>query len=137
MNRRGFLIGICAAVAAPAIIKIPGILMPVRNRIDIPEPKVYAHNLLNKIENDIRRCLNSHIFEPNDALTRKIIRNNLDSYLMAIQDKNYIHDFYVACDGTNNPPSSMNKNILNVDLHIKPKNTISWVEINTELKFTK
>jgi hypothetical protein len=36
LSRRGFLAGICAAIAAPAIIRLPGILMPVKNRNLIP-----------------------------------------------------------------------------------------------------
>lgn len=33
MNRRGFLGGLLAAVAAPAVITTPGLLMPVSTRI--------------------------------------------------------------------------------------------------------
>lgn len=37
MNRRGFLFGLSAALAAPAIIRTPGLLMPVKPQLKLPE----------------------------------------------------------------------------------------------------
>jgi hypothetical protein len=36
MNRRGFLGGLIAALAAPAVIRTPGLLMPIKQPVFIP-----------------------------------------------------------------------------------------------------
>ena len=42
-SRRGFLVGLGAAVAAPAVIRTPGLLMPVRSiLIDQPPFETFA-----------------------------------------------------------------------------------------------
>lgn len=40
MNRRGFLGGLIAALSAPAIIRTPGLLMPVRKWLPYDPPDV-------------------------------------------------------------------------------------------------
>lgn len=65
MNRRGLLVGLAAAVAAPAVIRIPGLLMPVKSMV-IPAPTMpevlakmasFMEEAMKAIELDIRMDL--------------------------------------------------------------------------------
>jgi len=41
MNRRGFLTGIIAAAAAPAIIRTPGLIMPIKPALVLPPREIW------------------------------------------------------------------------------------------------
>lgn len=55
MNRRGFLGGLLAAAVAPAIIRTPGLIMPIKPAL-VPVP-VFSYEPIWKIEINIEAIL--------------------------------------------------------------------------------
>lgn len=78
-TRRGFLLGLGAVIAAPAVIRTPGILMPIKS-IDL--------------------------FEPNPSINWRLHKLHLDQYYQRLQAEGAIYDYKVVCDQPNDGSDS-------------------------------
>jgi phage tail sheath protein FI len=96
----------------------------------VPLNKINASRLLNRIERDVEHCLESFMFEPNIPATHAMIKASMNQYLSELQERQAVNGYQIVCDSTNNPPSSINNNQLNVTLMIQPTSSISVHTIN-------
>ena len=85
--------------------------------------------LLIVIEPAIRDLLENFLFELNDTATRSIIATKLESYLEGIKARKGVTDFAVVCDETNNTPTDIDNNRLNVDVYVKPSLSIEEIPV--------
>ncbi|MBD3406148.1 MAG: hypothetical protein GF411_08490 [Candidatus Lokiarchaeota archaeon] len=69
----------------------------------------------------------------NDFFTRHIVGDNMSSFLSHLQSKQAIHNYKVICDETNNTPSVIDSNRINLDVIIQPSLSCEYININ--LKF--
>lgn len=78
-SRRGFIAGIIAAAAAPAIIRIPGILMPVRPVLAVPLVLTWHHIAVVREAGEMLVYLNGEALKPGQSLAE--VRNSGPGYL--------------------------------------------------------
>lgn len=85
--------------------------------------------LLIVIEPAIKELLENFLFELNDAATRSVIETKLEAYLEGIKSRRGITDFDVVADDSNNTASDIDANRLNVDVFIKPTQSIEEIPV--------
>lgn len=90
MNRRNFLTGVAAAVAAPYVITTPGLLMPVR-RIWTPRlwPAPSGHYLMfygGQAHGELRRIVNYQPDNGTMTIDSTMPPHDGDRYLIALED---------------------------------------------------
>lgn len=135
-SRRGFLAGLGALIAAPAIVKATSI-MPVKVYPELIQPTPAALDRINqrfvvlKAKETLEQILEHTLFEPNDAFTRARVSSHVDAYLQDMKNRRAIEDYVVVCDNTNNPPHIIDNNQLYADLYIKPTRSIEYITLNT------
>lgn len=71
--------------------------------------------------------LNSHLFEPNDGMTRAMIVNTMARYLQDLQHNRCISDFKIVCSDENNSPMNIDRDELNIDIFIQPVYAVDYV----------
>jgi len=88
------------------------------------------------IENNIETLLNQFIFENNTDSTRLRVYSILDTFLAGIVASEGLYSQTVVCDGTNNPPSVIDANQLNVDIYVQPTKAIEYIQFTTVITKT-
>jgi len=89
--------------------------------------RINVARLLATIKRNIKRSLETYLFEINEAGTRRSVKNTVDRYLSSIAAKNGIYDWLTICDASNNPGDVIDQNKLNVDILIKPSKVIEFI----------
>ena len=87
-------------------------------------------NLIFDVINNIQYILNSSLFEFNDESTRNFIKNRIDQYFQFTKANSGIDDFVVICDSSNNTETDYINRKINVDVSIKPSQSINFVELS-------
>jgi len=83
--------------------------------------------LLITIEPAVASALEDFLFELNDAATRNLAVAIIDTYMDGIKAKRGVDDFLTVSDDSNNTPSDIDNNIMNVDLFVKPKKAVEFI----------
>jgi len=100
-----------------------------------------VRRLLIQVEKSLAIALRRFIFEPNNDLTRFRVEAIINEYMEmlagqgAFQQEGDDQGFHVVCDRTNNTPAKIDRNILAVDVFIKPVRVIYYV--NLQVTVTK
>jgi len=86
-----------------------------------------------RLENYLRYQLNNlampFLFEPNDATTRKAVKDAFDRFLSELITLRALYDFLVVCDLSNNTPARIDRNELWIDIAIQPVKAIEFIYI--------
>lgn len=94
---------------------------------------MYRKRYNRKLQSLLSDQLSKFLFEPNDRMTWNTITWKLTHYLMGQLENLNIANFKVVCDGTNNPPSSVDRGELNVDIYIQPVKAVDFIQFNVNL----
>jgi Phage tail sheath C-terminal domain len=76
------------------------------------------------------------IFEPNDAITRNEIKQQIEKLLLGLTAQRALYDFLVVCDKSNNTPARIDANELHVDIAIEPVKSVEFIYIPMRLENT-
>jgi hypothetical protein len=87
-------------------------------------------NLIFDVINNIQYVLNSSLFEFNDEATRNLIKVRIEQYMQFAKANSGIDDFIVVCDSSNNNETDYINRRVNVDVSIKPSQSINFVELS-------
>ena len=79
---------------------------------------------------NIQYVLNSSLFEFNDEATRNLIKVRIEQYLQFAKSNSGVDDFVVVCDASNNNETDYINLRVNVDVSIKPSQSINFVELS-------
>lgn len=86
-----------------------------------------------RLENYLRYQLNMlampFLFEPNDATTRKAVKDAFDRFMSELITLRAVYDFLVVCDLSNNTPARIDRNELWIDIAIQPVKAIEFIYI--------
>lgn len=93
-----------------------------------------------RLENYLRYQLNllaqPFLFEPNDSITRKAVKDAFDRFLSELITLRGLYDFLVVCDLSNNTPARIDRNELWIDIAIQPVKAIEFIYIPIRIKNT-
>jgi len=89
--------------------------------------------LLMVIEPAIAEFLEDYLFDLNSDSVRTLVKVGIDNYMENIKARNGVYDFYTVCDDSNNSGVDIDNHRLNVDLFIKPVQSIEYVYFTTVL----
>jgi len=126
-SRRGFLAGLSALIVAPAIVKATNIMpvKPYEHLLLVKAPLINNRFLTYKIQEQLQTVLELSLFEPNDAVTRATVKNQLESFAHIWN----VDDYQIVCDDTNNQIQDIDSNMLKVDVYIKPQRSIEYITL--------
>jgi Phage tail sheath C-terminal domain len=99
------------------------------DRINVSRLVVYLRKQLDLIGRQ-------YIFEPNDDVTRKEIKNQIEKELNSIKVNRGLYDYAVVCDTSNNTPDRIDRNELWVDVAIEPEKSVEFIYIPVRIKNT-
>ncbi|GAB1691437.1 phage tail sheath family protein [Krasilnikovia sp. M28-CT-15] len=94
---------------------------------------VNVRRLFNFVEESIRRGTQWAVFEPNDFDLWQRVKRNITSFLRGLWSQGALvgatpeQAFYVVCDESNNPPSSVDEGKLIVEVGIAPSKPAEFV----------
>jgi len=106
------------------------------------QPYASATDRINvvRLENYLRYQLNilaqPFLFEPNDTITRKAVKDAFDRFLSELITLRALYDFLVVCDLSNNTPARIDRNELWIDIAIQPVKAIEFIYIPIRIKNT-
>jgi phage tail sheath protein FI len=66
----------------------------------------------------------------NTAETRLRVFSQINNFLQSVKAAGGLTDAQVICDESNNPPSVIDANTLNVDILVKPVRTVEFIDVN-------
>ena len=99
------------------------------NDLPIKTSISYA-SLLNYINYESNAILSNALFEINDEFLRANIKNRFESVLQQIKANQGLEDYRVVCDASNNNQQDILNRKLNVEVYIKPSQSINFVELS-------
>ena len=99
------------------------------NDLPIKTSISYA-SLLNYINYESYAILSNALFEINDEFLRTNIKNKFESVLQQIKSNQGLDDYRVVCDASNNTNQDILNRKLNVEVYIKPSQSINFVELS-------
>ena len=88
------------------------------------------------IQVNVENALNQFIFENNTQQTRLRVYSIIDEFLNNIKASDGLYSYEVVCDITNNPPSVIDANQLNVDIYVQPTKAIEFIQFTTVITRT-
>lgn len=106
------------------------------------QPYASATDRINvvRLENYLRYQLNllaqPFLFEPNDSITRKAVKDAFDRALAELITLRALTDFLVVCDLSNNTPARIDRNELWIDIAIIPTRAVEFIYIPIRIKNT-
>lgn len=92
--------------------------------------------LLIVIEPAVKFALEDFLFDLNTEGTRAIVRAMISDYMEGIKARNGVYDYYVVCDGTNNSPADIDNHIMNVQLFLKPTQSVEYIPFTVVITST-
>lgn len=88
------------------------------------------------VEPSVASALENFEFEFNDVGTRALITALISGYMDNIKARKGVGDYLVVCDATNNTPTDIDQNKLNVDLFVKPTKSAEFIRLRTVITST-
>lgn len=107
-------------------------LSPTSSALD----RVNVGRLMVYIKKEIARMTDQYLFEINNSRTRGSLQGVISSFLSQIAEKEGLYDFSVVCSDSNNPPASIDQNILNVDVYVQPTKSINFIYVSLRIEST-
>lgn len=98
--------------------------------------RINVRRLLIVLEKAISIFLENTVFEPNDVFTRGKVTDGITDYLTNVKARRGLYDFQVVCDTSNNTPSVIDANGLEVDVYLKPVKAGEFINLNMILTTT-
>jgi len=95
--------------------------------------RINIRMLLIVIENAISKFLEDFLFELNDDMVGKLMEIQISNYLENIKSRKGVQDYLVVSNDTNNSPQDYDNHIRNVDVYIKPTQSLEWINFTTIL----
>lgn len=105
---------------------------PLNSALD----RVNVARLVVYLRQQINALARQYVFEPNDDITRKSIKANIEKELNDIKAKRGLYDYVVQCDETNNTSQRIDRNELWVDIAIEPVKASEFIYIPIRVKNT-
>jgi len=105
---------------------------PLNSALD----RVNVARLIVYLRQQIDALARQYVFEPNDDITRKSIKANIEKELNDIKAKRGLYDYVVQCDESNNTPQRIDRNELWVDIAIEPVKAAEFIYIPIRVKNT-
>lgn len=93
--------------------------------------RINVRRALLYIQNNIETALNQFVFENNTQQTRLRVFSLLDEFLSGVKAQDGVFDYDVVVDDSNNPPSVIDANQLNVDIYVQPVKSIEFIQFTT------
>jgi hypothetical protein len=90
--------------------------------------RINVRRLINILKRSMGSFLKFQLFELNTEFVRNQITQALTDFLNAIVARQGLTDFRVVCNDTNNTPSVIDNNQLNVDIYIQPTRSINFIK---------
>lgn len=90
--------------------------------------RINVRRLLNVLKRAFKGFLKFQLFELNTANLRAQITESLTDYMDGIQARQGVTSFQVICNDTNNTPSVVDNNQLNIDVYIQPTRSINFIQ---------
>jgi hypothetical protein len=98
---------------------------------DLPiKTSISYASLLNYINFESYAILSNALFEINDEFLRANVKNRFESVLQQIKANQGLEEYRVVCDASNNTIDDINNRKLNVEVSIKPSQSINFVELS-------
>jgi len=91
--------------------------------------RINVARLINYLRYNLELLAKPLVFEPNDTVTRNEATQAVSGLLNNIVAQRGIYDYLVVCDTTNNTPSTIDQNILNIDIAIEPTKAVEFIYI--------
>jgi phage tail sheath protein FI len=88
------------------------------------------------MENNIEKSLKQFVFENNTSQTRLRCFTIVDEFLGGVKAAGGLYDYSVVCDESNNPPSVIDANQMNVDIYVQPVKTAEIINFTTVITRT-
>jgi len=89
--------------------------------------RVNVRRLFMVLEKAVATASKYFLFEPNDAATRRQLKNMIEPFLRDVQSRRGIYEYKVICDTTNNTPERIDRNELWCSILIKPTRTAEFI----------
>lgn len=74
--------------------------------------------------------LNEYLFEPNDRITRQLVKSGIDNYMGDVAARRGVTAWKTICDDSNNTSIRIDRNELWVALLVKPTRAIEFIVLN-------
>lgn len=123
----GLSIGSVLALASMGVT-IPEV--KAKEVIETSIEKIDNRRLLDYIQKIMADAMDQVMFEENDFVTRKNVRQMINKRLFDLRSSQVIRDFRVVSDETNNTQNIIDNNELCVDVYVKLNKSISFYNIS-------
>jgi hypothetical protein len=98
--------------------------------------RVNVARLVNYIRYQADQLAQPFLFEPNDSVTRGIVKDAFDSFLAELVTLRGLNDFLVVVDESNNTPARIDNNELWIDIAIQPIKSVEFIFIPIRIRNT-
>lgn len=98
--------------------------------------RVNVARLVNYIRFQADQLAQPFLFEPNDTVTRGIVKDAFDSFLSELVTLRGLNDFLVVVDESNNTPARIDNNELWIDIAIQPIKSVEFIFIPIRIRNT-
>lgn len=95
--------------------------------------RINVSRLVKFIKRQLRLALFPFLFEPNDQITRDLVKSAADGFLSTLIDRRGLYDFASICDTSNNTPTTIDNNELILDIAIKPVKAVEFIYVNVRV----
>jgi len=85
--------------------------------------------LFNTLERSLGKMAKFQVMEFNDSFTRNRIISMIKPFLGSVKAGRGIQDYLVICDESNNTPDVISRNMLVVDIYIKPTYVAEFIQL--------
>lgn len=90
---------------------------------------INVERLLRFIKREVRRGVFPYLFEPNDQITRDLVKVTVDNFLFGLINGRALYDFATICDDSNNTPDRIQRKELWIDIAVKPVIAIEFIYV--------
>jgi hypothetical protein len=92
--------------------------------------RIGVRGLVIEVQKTISQFSENVLFEINDEATRSNFVNIVTPYLQNILVNRGVYEYKIVCDNTNNTPTTIDANIFNADIYLKPAKSINFVKLS-------
>lgn len=91
--------------------------------------RINVRRMLLTVENNVEAILSQFLFKGNTDRNRERVVSLITNYMSGVKVDGGVEEFKVVVDSTNNTSTTIAQNILNVDLYVKPVQTIEFINL--------
>lgn len=93
--------------------------------------RVNVRRMLIYVQTNIERALNQFVFENNNSLTRSRVTSLTTAFMDTVLAGGGVYEYTIVCDESNNTPTVIDQNKLNIDLYVQPTKTAEFIQFTT------